>query len=239
MKTITIKLTAPLQSYGDEASFNLRTSYAYPSKSAIIGMVAAAFGYRREETDKISQLNSLKYAVRIEQAGSMMNEFQIAEYHKNANTTSKKLTYRNFLQDAVFIAAIGGEKSQIDKIEFALKHPKFQLYLGRRSNPPAGLLEIETFENENPLQVLENLEWKAAKWYQKKYHQAIYHTHITGDADLFDTDNIHLVKDSFGSFDSKNRFHNYRKVATKMIELENPCAEEDLTDNELDFWKFI
>lgn len=42
MKTLTIKLTAPLQAYGNEASFERRTSWPGPSKSAIIGMIAAA-----------------------------------------------------------------------------------------------------------------------------------------------------------------------------------------------------
>ncbi|WP_143441692.1 CRISPR-associated protein Cas5, partial [Lactobacillus helveticus] len=47
MKTATIRLTAPLQSYGNQASFNQRTSDNYPSKSAVIGIIAAALGYRR------------------------------------------------------------------------------------------------------------------------------------------------------------------------------------------------
>ena len=41
MKTLTIKLTGPLQSYGNEATFSRRTSYHYPSKSAVIGLIAA------------------------------------------------------------------------------------------------------------------------------------------------------------------------------------------------------
>ena len=48
MKTATIRLTAPLQSYGNSASFNQRTSDSYPTKSAIVGMIAAALGYSRE-----------------------------------------------------------------------------------------------------------------------------------------------------------------------------------------------
>ena len=35
MKTLVIRLTAPLQSYGNEATFNRRTSNYYPSKSDI------------------------------------------------------------------------------------------------------------------------------------------------------------------------------------------------------------
>lgn len=52
MKTATIRLTAPLQSYGNPTSFNQRTSDSYPTKSAIVGMIAAALGYSREDNEK-------------------------------------------------------------------------------------------------------------------------------------------------------------------------------------------
>ncbi|EFQ53882.1 hypothetical protein HMPREF9265_1249 [Limosilactobacillus oris PB013-T2-3] len=35
MKTLTIKLTGPLQSYGNEATFSRRTSYHYPLKAQL------------------------------------------------------------------------------------------------------------------------------------------------------------------------------------------------------------
>ncbi len=47
MKTLTIRLIAPLQSYGNQATFERRTSDDHPSKSAIIGMIAAAMGYKK------------------------------------------------------------------------------------------------------------------------------------------------------------------------------------------------
>ena len=61
MKTLTIKLTAPLQSYGNEATFERRTTNDYPTKSAVIGMVAAALGYRRADA-RIASLNELQLA---------------------------------------------------------------------------------------------------------------------------------------------------------------------------------
>ena len=49
MKTLTIRLAGPLQTYGNEATFSRRTSYHYPSKSVVIGLIAAALGYRRND----------------------------------------------------------------------------------------------------------------------------------------------------------------------------------------------
>lgn len=241
MKTATIRLTAPLQSYGNQASFNQRTSDNYPSKSAVIGIIAAALGYRRDDA-RILQLNNLLFAVRIEQSGNMMTEFQTVEYQKSSTKTARKLTYREFIQDAVFMVAIGSDNDhEIEKIVSALKHPKFQLYLGRRSNPPAGPLMIETYDEENPLQVLEKLSWQAESWYQKRLRAPKFLTRIIADAELNPENNITMIKDKVGSFNQKNRYYQYRPVIIKKkIELDN-LEYKSSTDlkTDLDYWSFV
>lgn len=241
MKTATIRLTAPLQSYGNQASFNQRTSDNYPSKSAVIGIIAAALGYRRDDA-RILQLNNLLFAVRIEQSGNMMTEFQTVEYQKSSTKTARKLTYREFIQDAVFMVAIGSDNDhEIEKIVSALKHPKFQLYLGRRSNPPAGPLMIETYDEENPLQVLEKLSWQAEPWYQKRLRAPKFLTRIIADAELNPENNITIIKDKVGSFNQKNRYYQYRPVIIKKkIELDN-LEYKSSTDlkTDLDYWSFV
>lgn len=241
MKTATIRLTAPLQSYGNQASFNQRTSDNYPSKSAVIGIIAAALGYRRDDA-RILQLNNLLFAVRIEQSGNMMTEFQTVEYQKSSIKTARKLTYREFIQDAVFMVAIGSDNDhEIEKIVSALKHPKFQLYLGRRSNPPAGPLMIETYDEENPLQVLEKLSWQAEPWYQKRLRAPKFLTRIIADAELNPENNITMIKDKVGSFNQKNRYYQYRPVIIKKkIELDN-LEYKSSTDlkTDLDYWSFV
>lgn len=227
MKTLTIRLTAPLQSYGNQATFNQRTSSPYPTKSAILGMIAAALGIRREETQKLRSLNQLSFAVRVEQAGQIFTEFQTVEYRKSATKTARKLTYRDYLQDAVFMVAIGGSDEEIDKIVNALKYPKFALYLGRRSNPPAGRLKIKTFNEENPLEVLRKLEWQASDWYKKKYKEKEYTTQIYADADLLSDKSSYLVKDKIASLDQRNRYYDYRAAAEENITLKNPEYSQD------------
>lgn len=220
MKTLTIRLAAPLQSYGNEATFNRRTSNYYPSKSAVVGMIAAALGYRRDDP-KINELNDLKMAVRIDQPGKFLTDFQVVEYQKTPSKKAKKITYRSYLQDAVFVAAIGLEDAEkINQIKYALKHPKFQLFLGRRANAPAGLLEIDDF-NDEPVKVLEELPWKASEWYQKKYRSSDYTAEIIADADILPNKRSYLVKDLVGSFNQKQRYHNYRAVGKEHVVLKN------------------
>ncbi|WP_267201585.1 type I-E CRISPR-associated protein Cas5/CasD [Limosilactobacillus kribbianus] len=222
MKTLTIKLTGPLQSYGNQATFSRRTSYHYPSKSALIGMIAAALGYRRDDS-RISNLNQLKVAVRIDQPGQTMTDFQIIEYDRAHQKRS--LSYRDYLQDAVFIAAISGNSNKIEQINNALHHPKFQLSLGRRANVPAGPLKTKIFDNQDPVSVLKNSEWQASEWYQKR--KGSYLAEIIADADLLPDKASTLVKDKVGSFDQAHRWHQYRAVVTLHVKLANSLNNTD------------
>ncbi|MFB0972276.1 MAG: CRISPR-associated protein Cas5, partial [Neofamilia sp.] len=63
MKTILLKFAGPLQSWGTDSHFETRKTDFYPSKSAIIGIIAASFGYERDDNEKIQELNELDFAV--------------------------------------------------------------------------------------------------------------------------------------------------------------------------------
>lgn len=233
MKTITIKLTAPLQSYGDEANFDRRTTGRYPSKSAIIGMIAATLGYQRNDS-RIIDLNKLAFAVRVDQPGTILRDFQIVEW--NPSKEERKLTYCDYLQDAVFVVAIGSDDIDlIAEIKSALTHPKYQLFLGRRANVPAGRLHIREFD-ENPVIALETQEWAAASWYQKRKQQkSMVEVDLFADANLLNADpaRIQMIKDQVVSFDPRNRQHGFRALASERILLTNPLYKDvDATDHD-------
>lgn len=88
MKTLAINFKAPLQSFGNEATFTRRTTNDYPSKSAVIGMLAAALGYHRDD-ERITDLNDLLFAVRIDQPGKVLHEFQTVEWKKKTHVKSR------------------------------------------------------------------------------------------------------------------------------------------------------
>ncbi|WEV51049.1 type I-E CRISPR-associated protein Cas5/CasD [Lactobacillus sp. ESL0731] len=224
MKTLTIRLTAPLQSYGNEASFERRTTGDYPAKSAIIGIIAAALGYGRDD-QRIKQLNDLQFAVRIDQHGITLTDFQTVEWKKD----TRKITYRDYLQDAVFVVAVGGDETTIEKIHFALKHPHYALFLGRRANVPAGVLQMD-IKDGDPVSVLKQLPWRASDWYQKRQRRsATFRAEIIADADLLpDVNKSSMeVKDEAISFDSKARQYGFREVKTTVVELTNPVFKSD------------
>ncbi|VDG20946.1 type I-E CRISPR-associated protein Cas5/CasD [Lactobacillus sp.] [Lactiplantibacillus mudanjiangensis] len=217
MKILTIKLAAPLQSYGNEATFERRTTARYPTKSAVIGMVAAALGYRRTDS-RILALNDLSFAVRIDQAGTVLTDYQTVEWKKN----TRKITYREYLQDAKFMVALGSDDDQfIEQIELALKHPKFQLFLGRLSNAPAGVLRLNLFDAESPVTVLKRLKCQAINRYKRKTIE------IIADADLMPDKPSSFVKDKVQSFDQRNRRYGFRAVAQTEVSVDKLYLDID------------
>lgn len=138
MASLLLKLSGPMQSWGDSSRFNRRATRTEPTKSGVIGLLAAACGRRR--SDSIEDLLGLKFGVRTDQPGTIMRDFQTEVDWRTGK--ARPLTNRYYLSDAVFVAAIEGEAGLISDLHDALKHPVFPLYLGRRSCPPGQLLVL-------------------------------------------------------------------------------------------------
>lgn len=233
MKTLLIKLAAPLQSYGNQASFDRRTTTHYPTKSAIIGMIAAARGWRRDDS-RIIGLNRLQMAVRIDQPGKPLTDFQTVEWKAG----KRKITYRYYLQDAVFMVAVTGDDTELDEINWALHHPKFALFLGRRSNPPAGNLETVIMQDVAPIKTLEEYPWQAAKWFRKRYQrEKHYLAEVIADAELLPEQANSVVRDAVGSFSQRHRWHEYRAVVTTRVPLGNDLHAPDAEEH--DVWSTV
>lgn len=232
MKTILLKLSGPLQSWGTDSHFETRQTDRYPSKSAIIGMIAASLGYRRDEDSKIQKLNDLDFGVRIDQVGEVLRDYHTAKkYKSNGSLERTYVTNRYYLQDSVFIVAIGHEDEQfIEKIETGLKNPYFQLYMGRRSLPLPNDFFVENIEM-GVVESLRQLPWKAAKWYQKKKISTLT---AYVDSNLLEEKSFNMRKDRVNSFSQKNRSFGFRGESRILIQLKNEenlhnefCKEHD------------
>jgi CRISPR system Cascade subunit CasD len=134
VSTLLLRLAAPLQSWGASSRFARRTTEQQPTKSGVIGLLAAALG--RQRTDPIEDLFGLTFAVRLDQPGHLERDFQVARTLDGGR--SMPLSERYYLSDAVFLAGIEGTDDFIDTLYDALRRPYFPLYLGRRSCPPVG-----------------------------------------------------------------------------------------------------
>lgn len=221
MKTILLKFAGPLQSWGTDSNFERRNTDRYPSKSAVIGMIAASFGFRRDEDDKLSELNSLDFAVRVDQPGKLLRDFHIAtKKKKNGKVDRIYLTNRYYLQDAVFVVAIGGTNNLlIESITNALQSPYFQPFLGRRAIPLTADYFIGKV-NKGVIEALQEQPWQASKWYQNKYRKnKTKRLEIYADGDLIDTSKFQMKRDLVRSFSSEKREHSFRPVAKMQVEL--------------------
>src|SRR5262245_28002284 len=132
MTCLLLRLAGPLQAWGSRSRFVRRDTEPAPTKSGVIGMLAAARGLRR--TDDLTEFLGLSFGVRVDQAGKLTRDFQTARSLDGSK--SMPLSYRQYLADAVFIAAVEGDAELLQGLHEALRAPVFPLYLGRRSCPP-------------------------------------------------------------------------------------------------------
>jgi CRISPR system Cascade subunit CasD len=77
MKSYLIfRLHGALASWGDIAVGDIRPSYRYPAKSAVIGLLAAALGIKRDDADKLNELFKLQFSIRVDAFGVPIEDYQ-------------------------------------------------------------------------------------------------------------------------------------------------------------------
>jgi CRISPR system Cascade subunit CasD len=134
-----------------------------PTKSGVVGLIAAALGRRR--TDPIEDLQKLKFGVRIDQIGKLVKDFHTAHTFDGKQSF---ISDRYYLADALFLVGLEGDDDILIEIEQALRNPVFPLFLGRRSCPPTGPVSLGIKEGLSLIEALKNEVWLAEQWYQKQ-----------------------------------------------------------------------
>lgn len=209
MSVLLLTLTGPLQSWGASSRFVRRGTESAPTKSGVLGLLAAAQGRRR--TDPLEDLAGLRFGVRIDQPGRLMRDFQTARSLDGKQTMP--LSYRFYLADAVILAAMEGDRALIEELADALRRPVFPLYLGRRSCPPAGPLVPRVLDA--PLdEVLRTVPWVAKQWYRRSPAVAsLPEVHVETITDCEPaTAGAVTVRDQPLSFDPVHREYGWRTV---------------------------
>lgn len=62
MSTLLLRLAGPLQAWGAESKYEIRRTGREPTKSGVIGLLMAALGCRRDDTDTVRLLDTLHMA---------------------------------------------------------------------------------------------------------------------------------------------------------------------------------
>lgn len=219
VKTILLKFSAPLQAYGTSSHFETRHTDYYPSKSAVIGMIAGSLGYRRDETEKIKRLKDINFAVRVDQEGTLLRDYHTAKKYKaNGDFERTYVTNRYYLQDAIFVVGISSEDDGLmAEIEEGLKYPYFQNFLGKRSLPPTADYILGVSDKEL-IEALSETKWQASDWYKKK-NKNTTKISIYADSHLVNSKTNTLRKDDFQSFSNLSREHAFRYEGKIEIEV--------------------
>ena len=110
MATLLLRLAAPLQAWGADSKFETRKTDREPTKSGVIGLLAAALGLRRDEREALLRLTGLRFGVRVEREGQLLVDYHTA---KTQDEKTSYVTYRHYLQDAVFLAGIESEDAAL------------------------------------------------------------------------------------------------------------------------------
>ncbi|GAA4899004.1 type I-E CRISPR-associated protein Cas5/CasD [Streptomonospora salina] len=215
-----LQLAGPLQAWGSAARFARRTTENAPTKSGVIGLLAAAQG--RDRTQDLSDLTALDFGVRIDQPGTRVRDYQTA--HHLDTDRSMPVSERFYLADAVFVAAVAGDDALIDRLHEAVRAPVYLPYLGRRSCPPARPVDLGLRSGTGVHEALESEEWRASTWYQRRLRrEAAVSLPLLVDAVAGDT-RADSRRDTPLSFDPLHRRYALRGVRTHTVEVANPWA---------------
>jgi CRISPR system Cascade subunit CasD len=144
---------APLQSWGHASRFERRTTALHPTRSAILGLVAAALGIDKHADDEAARLGRLAplrlTTVTLPRRTARHQELPILrleDYHTvtGIRRASGKVapdatvqTYRHYLLDARFGALLEGPQTLLAEIAAGLRDPRWGVWFGRKCCLPA------------------------------------------------------------------------------------------------------
>lgn len=147
MPTLLLRLAGPMQSWGTTSRFDQRDTGKEPSKSGVVGLLAAALGIDREVwDDELKSLAALTMAVRHDRPGVLKRDYQTAgcaatDKMRRADGSLSDdgvTSHRDYLTDAVFLVGLQGpDRSLLERAHAALQNPVWALALGRKSYVPS------------------------------------------------------------------------------------------------------
>lgn len=173
MPTLLLRLTGPMQSWGTTSRFDQRDTGKEPSKSGVIGLLAAALGIDREQwSDDLQALAALTMGVRHDRPGVPKRDYQTAQNIISAGRSkvheTAAVTTRDYLADAVFLVGLeGSDRALLERAHAALQNPVWPLALGRKSYVPSEPIGLDGGVVDRPLlDALATWPWLAVprKW---------------------------------------------------------------------------
>lgn len=175
---LIMRLDGPMQAWGGHTYEDFRPSHLFPTRSGLLGLIAACLGIERDDHVRQEALaTSLDFTVRADtgalrpESGDMVQPkrtVRLTDFHTvlaARRVDGKPSSYpvvsrREYLFDAYFTVAVGEHADaavKLDEVAAGLKRPVFTPFLGRRACPLARPLFDRFDEADTALAVLEKV----------------------------------------------------------------------------------
>ena len=177
MDYLVFQLQAPLVAWGEPAVGEYRGSANYPGESALLGLLGAALGIKRDDEGALQRLQtSYLFAVGVQETGTLLRDYHTAqvpgrsalkgrphatradELAVPSNELNTILSTRDYRQDAACLVAVQareGASHTLSALAGALSAPRFVPYLGRKACPLAAPVWPQVVAGDSVLDAFE------------------------------------------------------------------------------------
>lgn len=177
---LLFRLHGPMASWATRAGNAKRPTDARPSRSAVFGLLGAALGVDRADTERLAELHGrLWFGGRVDRVGSKITDYHTVQSPKkpalrnqltrsreldlHSNELATSLTWRSYIQDGCWTIGLWGKDhdgdTSLDAIAAAMARPHWPLSLGRRSCPLACPLEPTFIESDSLARALSDVRF--------------------------------------------------------------------------------
>jgi CRISPR system Cascade subunit CasD len=137
---LAIKLDGVMQAWGGHTYEDYRHSELIPTRSAVLGMLAACVGVDRGDVERLESLSaSVRMAVRLDSKPQRMIDFHTVLDARKVDgkpNSNPVVSRREYLCDAkytILVQATSEAGHSLESVEKAIKSPVYTPFLGRRS----------------------------------------------------------------------------------------------------------
>lgn len=167
MKQLALYLRAPLQSWGASSKFGDRGTIDAPTRSGLLGLIAAACGIDKNDEARdrewLARATKLSLTVFAFRRGDRMTDYHTvgARYDKDdpwerrmipvtaeGKPRGTDLTNRDYLADSIFGAVLAGDDALVGEMSEGLADPVWGVWLGRKSCVPTEPILVGVFDSD-------------------------------------------------------------------------------------------
>lgn len=164
---LILKLDGVLQAWGDHTYEDYRPTVNFPTRSGLLGLLAACMGVERADVAGLAELDkSLCFSIRADsERATKLTDFHTVENARKVDIRKSGeypvVSRREYLCDAKFTVAIElnvNASLTFETIQRALQQPVYTPVLGRRSCPISRPLLVQAVEAVDALAALAQFE---------------------------------------------------------------------------------